>query len=207
MTQQIVQVGDVARIRHAIRLATARDLGTLPPRAVEALWTAQRRFSGVPAHRLGEIPGVARVNAGTGQPLPPDARLRARQIAEFQAMQAIARDLLEHAAAGRPIQATMEGRVTIDGGQFRFQGTPLEAFRMQLAWHLESPAGQRVRKCPECGRFFLRVRRQIYCSSRCTDRATWRQYPEAKKRRARAKQYEKHGWTVGARTTKRSKKR
>ena len=96
----------------------------------------------------------------------------------------------------------MEGRVIIDGPQFSFQGDPVDVFRMSLAWLLTSTlAGQeRVRKCPECGRFFLRVRRQLYCRDACTDKATWRNYPKAKKRRARQRQYAKQGWKLGARS-------
>jgi hypothetical protein len=73
-------------------------------------------------------------------------------------------------------------------------------YQLTLTWLLLSKAGSLVRKCPECEQPFVRVRRQIYCSDKCTDRATWRNYPTAKKRRARKKQYSKNGWIVGARS-------
>jgi hypothetical protein len=40
-----------------------------------------------------------------------------------------------------------------------------------------------------------------------TDRATWRKVPEATKRKYRARQYEKQGCKLGARTPRRGKKR
>ena len=68
---------------------------------------------------------------------------------------------------------------------------------------LLATTGDRLRRCPECGRPFVRVRRQLYCDSKCTDRATWRNYPKEKKNRHRERQYAKHGWRLGARTPKR----
>jgi hypothetical protein len=36
----------------------------------------------------------------------------------------------------------------------------------------------RVRRCPECGRLFARVRRQTHCSRECINRSTSRRYRE-----------------------------
>jgi len=202
--RQILQAGDISRVRYALRLASAPDVATLDDRAAGALWRGHRRFMTLPPGRLGELPGIRTVNA-RGESLPPSERVRVRQIGELRAMQDVAREQLERASAGRPPFATMKGEITIDGDQTRFRGSPVETFGMTLVWLLSGPAGARVRKCPECGRFFLRVRRQIYCSDRCTDRATWRKYPEHKKRRARRKQYERHGWKLGARRTRRAR--
>jgi hypothetical protein len=82
----------------------------------------------------------------------------------------------------------------------RIGGSAKDGVLLSLAFLLATEAGKRVVRCPECGRIFMRVRRQIYCTARCTDRATWRAYPEHKKRRARKKLYDQHGWKYGART-------
>ena len=87
----------------------------------------------------------------------------------------------------------------------RFGGSTRSCFILTLAYLLKSSAGERVVKCPECGRIFVRVRRQKYCTPKCTDKATWRNYPEDKKRQSRKKYYDSQGWTLGARSAKKGK--
>lgn len=91
--------------------------------------------------------------------------------------------------------------------ELRIGGSVHDAFTMALALLLATDAGRQLQSCPECGAIFVRVRRQRYCTAKCTDRATWRNYPAEKKRVARAKQYAKQGWTLGARADAKEKKR
>lgn len=128
---------------------------------------------------------------------------------ELHLLQESARQLVEGAAAGNgtrgsvPIEAVVVD-VVGDGSArtLRIGGSVQAGFLLSLALLLATEAGSRVKQCPECGRLFARVRRQIYCSSQCTDRATWRNIPDEQKQRYRQKQYEKQGWTLGARSAK-----
>ena len=88
----------------------------------------------------------------------------------------------------------------------RFGGTTRSCFVLTLGYLLKQPAGKRVVMCPECGRIFVRVRRQIYCRRGCANKATWRKYPEASKLKAREKEYAKQGWELGGRSRKKAKK-
>jgi len=59
------------------------------------------------------------------------------------------------------------------------------AFALKLAMVLASPGASRVRRCPECRSFYVRVRRQEYCGRRCVNRANmraWRKTERARKR-------------------------
>jgi endogenous inhibitor of DNA gyrase (YacG/DUF329 family) len=42
-----------------------------------------------------------------------------------------------------------------------------------------------VRRCPECQTVFYRVRKQQYCSRRCTNRANMRQWRQTEKGKTR----------------------
>jgi hypothetical protein len=191
MANRILQVGDDARVRYALRLANADDVTTLGIAKVAALWTGQRRFMGLPPDALGNIPGIG---------MPEMPAYRTHNTVQLQRMQDSARELLSQVSAGIELTATFDGRTTITGERLAFSGPAIEVFRITLAMVLASAVGQRVLKCPECGRYFERVGRQKYCGDRCTDKATWRNYSPAKKRRAREKEYAKYGWTVGARS-------
>lgn len=67
---------------------------------------------------------------------------------------------------------------------------------------VNGPEGERLAVCsaPGCTRVFLRCNGSRYCSRTCRNRAYWARYPQAKKLRARRRQYEKHGWRVGTRS-------
>lgn len=122
--------------------------------------------------------------------------------------------LLRAAAIGRGSATAEVGQLQVDvvrprgkPREMRIGGAVHDAYIMSLALLLATDVGRNVARCPECGAIFVKVRRQLYCAAKCTDRATWRNYPAAKKRRARERQYAKHGWTVGARTDAKEKKR
>ncbi len=66
------------------------------------------------------------------------------------------------------------------GGNFRDQ------FLMATADLLEK-VGDRIKRCPECGRLFGAVRRQAYCSPRCSLRVRTRRYRNKHRDALRAK--------------------
>ena len=81
---------------------------------------------------------------------------------------------------------------------------------------LASGAADLLRRCPApsresgvCGRYFLRSSRQRFCSRGCANRAGWRAVKADRSRLKayRERQYEAHGWTLGARSNKRRAKR
>ena len=83
-------------------------------------------------------------------------------------------------------------------------GAPRDVY-LEYLFHLAIHVGvDRIRRCPapDCGRLFIRERRQKYCTRECTNRALWSSYSPKQKRKWRQKQYDKNGWTVGARTAR-----
>lgn len=162
-----------------------------------------------PDYASGDLAASAKPEpAGTevvvsGEPYPWDL-----SPVDLFRLQRDARDLINQAIGGRGYQSTtisdkQELIVDVIGGPgtrtLRVGGSVRASFLLKLAILMLTDAGRRVSQCPECGSFFVRVRRQKYCKRKCTDRATWRNYPKEKKERARQKEYDKHGWTLGAR--------
>ena len=201
MTQkQILPVGSVEqRAKWALRLAAAPDVDAAPARVVDALWRGQRRFVGLPPSEPGEW-GIGVSGAAADR---ERERMRTHDVELLATMQRAARDLLDRTTTGEPFDVTvnMKSITIVAGGSIAFRADPVAMFTAHLAWLLaSSEAGAHVRKCPECGAFFYRQRRQLYCGARCTDKATWRKYSPDQKRRWRQKQYDKNGWTVGARS-------
>lgn len=75
-------------------------------------------------------------------------------------------------------------------------GSERDMFLFGLLHYLSTEPTNRLNRCPECRRLFVRVRKRLYCSRKCVNRVnarTWRQTPEGKrKNRARvAAHYEK----------------
>ncbi len=198
--RKVVQVPGAERLRFALRLVAA-DVPQFRSPQLHALWRQQRAFMGLPPTEgikvVGTAPAAARFVTAQDE----------RHRAELLAMQADARALLAPIAAGGAITVSLAD-VTATGrlgepDSLAYQGAPVDAFRVALGLWLMSGEGRQVRPCPECGALFYRIRRQIYCSAVCTDRATWRAYPAEKKAEARAKYYEQNNWTLGARTGRR----
>jgi hypothetical protein len=79
------------------------------------------------------------------------------------------------------------------------RGGARDVFLAVILQLLAQGSTAKIRECPECKAIFYRIRRQTHCSPKCYDAWYWRQYPAAKKRSARKTQYDKHGWTEGAR--------
>jgi hypothetical protein len=127
-----------------------------------------------------------------------------RHRLELLAMQGDTRALLAPIAGGGPISVPLSDVTAVgrlgEPDSMAYKGSPVDAFRVALGLWLMSDEGGHVRACPECEKLFYRIRRQLYCSSVCTDRAVWRNYPAEKKAAAREKFYKDNGWTLGART-------
>ena len=221
MAQQIMQVRrmktDADRVRFAVRFATGKSPMALSERALKKLRDDVSTFLGFTGRRSKPPPAFGLHVTVLRAPWPWDcSKFALHEI---------------HEETNRLLQNTVDGRgmdpTTISDGKDgqalgidivgppeertpRIAGSVRAAFLFTLWYLFASKAGDRVRACPECGRIFLRVRRQIYCSPKCTNRATWRNYPEQKKRRARQKYYDKYGWKLGARKkkgTRRGKKK
>lgn len=91
-------------------------------------------------------------------------------------------------------------------------GSVTDRYLLTLALLVGHAGGRRVLKCPQCGRAFLKVGRRRYCRrpecERARNGAYWQGYKASPKgrrtvRAARKRQYEAHGWTLGARRRKR----
>jgi hypothetical protein len=201
MAKQTVQVERIAerRIRLAIRVVSAQDAEQLAPREQDAIWKLARQVMGLPDRGLGEM-GLG-VHAPAEMKAAIFSQWRGKHVTELAHAQQHARDVFAAATSGADVPFSFKGEVTMSPrSPLSFRGTFQYTFPATVMWLLtESQVGRRVRKCPECSAYFIRVRRQIYCSDRCTDRALWRKYPARKKRAARRKQYEKHGWQLGRR--------
>lgn len=186
----------------ALRVVGAPDLGALPARNQDALWKAMRSAMGLPPVAIDDL-GIQFVGLPEAE---ADFRekWRARNVALMAQAQRAARGLVEAAAAGQPVRFVLRGaraETIIDESGLSFRGELNQTFPITVAWLLfHSQAGQRVRKCPECGTLFIRVRRQLCCSASCTNKAQWKKYPLAKKLAARRKYYDEMGWTMGARS-------
>jgi len=55
-------------------------------------------------------------------------------------------------------------------------GDAVSVWTTLLVWVLSQSSVAAIRQCPGCERFFVRVRRQVHCSSRCRNRLYMRRY-------------------------------
>jgi hypothetical protein len=184
--------------------------------------TLTRLRAGVAAF-LGLTPNGAPAPGGLGIQVVPVSRVREKgspapfpvdlAVPQLQELQADARAFLEGAADGTGArlatvmsdeQETVADVVMVGSTRrLRIGGSLRAGFLWTLAFVVAGPAGRRLRACPQCGTLFVRTRRQIRCSDRCTDQANWASYSDEAKRQwpSRKKAYEENGWTLGARTS------
>ncbi|NOT26098.1 MAG: hypothetical protein HOP16_08340 [Acidobacteria bacterium] len=106
---------------------------------------------------------------------------------------------------GVPVPVTLRISLGNDGAEphrhfFALQGSPRDVFLATTLLLLAHGTSAKVLKCPECHRVFYRTRNsQSHCGKKCYDRQYWREkYPPDKKARARRIQYDKRGWSLGA---------
>jgi hypothetical protein len=106
---------------------------------------------------------------------------------DFRALQADVRDWfssLTHplSTGWLPPAIPMQARVALTEGALQVHAPVRDLF----LWHLfllvlQEPL-DRIRRCPECGTIFYRVKKQAYCSRKCGNRVTqrrWRERQEA----------------------------
>lgn len=137
--------------------------------------------------------------------------------ADFKALQAEVRVLLggiaDHQASARKTQGPIGGALSTFPVDVRYTILPLARLdppRAILSAHgatrdvtllvlihiLAQSDLSPIRRCPEDGRLFYRVRRQEYCSRACVNRAnkrTWRARESTPRRRRRASRQPKRG--------------
>ena len=195
---------DADRLRFAVRFAT-ESLRT--QRALSRVRRELANFLGVTPQ--GTDPpggfGIRVVALGGGNPcqeIPKNELLQLQREARWFLQGAVE----SHGGEPVSIRQVSLRQVSVDvvGNQKgrripRVGGTVRTVFFLALILLLSGGEGRNILRCPVCGTIFCRVRRQKYCNSKCTDRAGWRRYPEEKKIASRKKEYEKHGWRMGAR--------
>jgi hypothetical protein len=67
-----------------------------------------------------------------------------------------------------------------------FTGSTRDLFFLILAFLLRQQPKDRIRRCPECQRLFLRMRKQAYCSRTCVNKVNKRTWREAREKRVQA---------------------
>lgn len=199
---------DADRVRFAVRFASGNVSG-LRPRALNTLRTELAAFLGT-TKKGADAPGGFGIRIVNVRPPYPWEYTKA-QLFELQED---TRRLLEDTVDGRGLgsttisddQALVVGVATVSGKQRGSVGGSVRASFLLTLWLLLLGKNlPPVKKCPECGQLFVRVRRQKYCRDACTDKATWRNYPKEKKRQARQRQYDRHGWTLGKRSGRKTR--
>ncbi len=58
------------------------------------------------------------------------------------------------------------------------EGPPASVFRFIVMQLMNRPEANQLKACPECGKFFVRTRRQKYCDTPCTNAASKRAFVE-----------------------------
>ena len=200
---------DADRVRFAVRFASENVMALGAP-ALNKLQRELAAFLGT-TRKGARLPGGFGVQVVNARPPYPWDYSKV----EMFSLQQDASALLENAIDGHGLHPTtisddqelIADVVTGAKGKrtLRIGGSVRAGFLLTLAFLLAGTGAPTVLKCPECGRPFVRVRRQKYCRDACTDRATWRNYPTEKKRRARQRQYDKNGWTLGARSERKTR--
>lgn len=87
------------------------------------------------------------------------------------------------------VRQTLKGGVMVrrEGIFLTFAGSVRDAFLMTLALLVVRVGTERILRCAECSRIFVRVRRQERCSRACTNKAgfrRWLQTPKGRRRTA-----------------------
>jgi hypothetical protein len=118
----------------------------------------------------------------TEHPLPQEFELR-----HFQALQRVIASLLQDEATETIPVGTFQdvGRIWYLHGlnqstpgrrQLMITGATEPCFVTMFMWLLEQEPPGRIRTCPECGELFVRYKQQTYCSRKCGNRLTVRQW-------------------------------
>jgi hypothetical protein len=118
-------------------------------------------------------------------PFPEDFSERDFQILQYEVrtiLQAAAGDNMGGFPASIDVKATLQvqpqdGRVSPSGGYITsLHGSTRDQFLFLLLDALRHEPPDRILRCPECHALFVRSYTQAYCSRRCTNRASVRQW-------------------------------
>ena len=125
--------------------------------------------------------GTCMLVSPTEPPLPENFELR-----HFQALQRVTLPLLQQIASQQgqfgifpvPMSLVPHG---FDGGtpgrhQLLVHGDTEQSFLTLVLWLIHQEPADRILACPECERLFYRVKQQAYCSRKCGNRVTVRNW-------------------------------
>lgn len=73
-------------------------------------------------------------------------------------------------------------------------GSRRGSFRDLFVWAMQTVVlenGIRLRQCPQCGRVFLKTRKQQYCSPVCSQKTRWARYAAKRPKRDYPQEYER----------------
>jgi hypothetical protein len=109
------------------------------------------------------------------------------ELHHFQALQQQTLSLLQDEARATILVGTMYtvehiwyihgmNRLTPGRRELVVSGDTAECFSWLLTWLLEQEPPERILACPECGTLFYRHKQQAYCTRKCGNRMTVRNY-------------------------------
>jgi hypothetical protein len=107
--------------------------------------------------------------------------------------------------SGAPIRVAVRMSIGNDGTSphrhfLALQGPPKDVFLAITLLLLANSSSANVATCPGCDRVFVRGNaRQTHCHKNCYNRQYWREtYTPQQKAEARLAQYQRNGWSLGA---------
>jgi hypothetical protein len=109
---------------------------------------------------------------------------------DLNALQVKAREMLLSAAGEMrvsSVRTSLEKKIIPQEKYriFSFRGSIPALFLETLFWLIVS-CPDRIRRCPECERLFVRIRKQEYCSRTCVNRVNKRDWRKAQEAKAKA---------------------
>jgi hypothetical protein len=188
-----VQVG----VEPEARLRWLLDFGNLDP---DSLTAAQRSAALQEARAFVFLQGVDPALRGRMRSLPPptDATTNVLTRDETWSAQTWLKKGLELLSRSEKWKFAPDVEYELDAYRDLFWARMSATSRLQLfkalAYDAFRHARLKFRRCPECKRPFVPVRRQRYCSSRCSQAVRtrkWRQKNPEKNREMRRQQYQR----------------
>lgn len=154
------------------------------------------------------VPGLGAIQAEF-PPFPPEAEIRAIHVQLREILHALWPRSGETAKQRIPLPAGIQCvHLSNDGKEIRriYGANWPDWFWVGIAALLEE-FGSHIERCqaPDCGRLFLRIRRQSYCSAECSQRVRSRRWYEAHRDEARERRREAYEKEVRIRSYARAK--
>ena len=202
--------GDARRLQIALDLAEA-NLGALgEPKRRDLLHRAHRFLVSAPQGRAGEDTGGFWF--GSFAPTPTDNDLQDIQLALRELIQAVTSRVplapFDLRLAFAPVVVGRKVLISVTNESFR------DRFLLCVLTVLAQHGTSRLRSCSECGGAFVKFGRRVRCRRpECVKQwraGAWssykRKHPE-KVLASRKRQYDAHGWKLGARSKSKSRSR